>query len=95
MARVMYMRLRRGTSMFNADRGHFHHLLLARGYSVAATAWILTGCTVLSGAIGVGAWKLGVPDWAMFYAFIALLAAIVGLTRAREIRAGAEDSVKG
>jgi UDP-GlcNAc:undecaprenyl-phosphate GlcNAc-1-phosphate transferase len=95
MARVMYMRLRRGTSMFNADRGHFHHLLLARGFSVAATAWILAGCTVLTGAIGFGAWKLGAPDWAMFYAFIALLAVIVGLTRAREIRAGAEDSVKG
>jgi UDP-GlcNAc:undecaprenyl-phosphate GlcNAc-1-phosphate transferase len=93
MARVMYLRLRRGASMFDADRGHFHHLLLARGYSVAATAWILTGSTFLSGAIGVGGWKLGVPDWAMFYAFLALLAVIVGLARAREIRAGTEDSV--
>jgi UDP-GlcNAc:undecaprenyl-phosphate GlcNAc-1-phosphate transferase len=95
MARVMYLRLRRGTSMFGADRGHFHHVLLARGYSVAATAWVLAGCTILSGAIGVGAWKLGVPDWAMFYAFLVLLVAIVGLARASEIRAGAEDSVKG
>jgi UDP-GlcNAc:undecaprenyl-phosphate GlcNAc-1-phosphate transferase len=95
MARVMYLRLRRGASMFGADRGHFHHLLLERGHSVAVTSWILTGSTLLSGAVGVGAWKLGVPDWAMFYAFLALLAVIVGLARAREIRAGGEDSLEG
>jgi len=85
MARVMFLRLRRGTSMFEADRGHFHHLLLARGFSVAATAWILMGATTLAGVIGVGAWKLGVPDWAMFYAFLALLALILGLSRARPV----------
>jgi UDP-GlcNAc:undecaprenyl-phosphate GlcNAc-1-phosphate transferase len=85
MARVMFLRLRRGTSMFEADRGHFHHLLLARGFSVGATAWILMGATTLAGAIGVGAWKLGVPDWTMFYAFLALLALILVLSRARPV----------
>jgi UDP-GlcNAc:undecaprenyl-phosphate/decaprenyl-phosphate GlcNAc-1-phosphate transferase len=82
MARVMFLRLRRGASLFGADRGHFHHVLVARGHSIAATAWILIGASVLAGALGVGAWKLGVPDWAMFYAFLALLAVILGLSRA-------------
>jgi len=95
MARVMFLRLRHGRSMFEADRGHFHHLLLARGHSVAATAWILIGATALTGGIGVGAWKLGLPDWAMFYGFLALLVAILGLTRARELRAGGNDGLQG
>lgn len=82
MARVMFLRLLRGKSLFGADRGHFHHLLLARGHSVAATAWILIGASAASGAAGIGAWKLGVPDWAMFYAFLALLAVILGFSRA-------------
>ncbi|MFY9316725.1 MAG: MraY family glycosyltransferase [Burkholderiales bacterium] len=94
MARVMFLRLRRGASVFEADRGHFHHLLLARGYSVAATAWILTGATVLSGAAAVGAWKLGVPDWAMFYAFLALLAAVLLLGRGGQLAAGGENGLE-
>lgn len=94
MARVMYLRYRRGASMFDADRGHFHHLLLARGYSDAASTAILSAATALSGAIGVGAWRFGVPDWAMFYAFLTLLAAILGLARARERRAGSDDRVE-
>jgi UDP-GlcNAc:undecaprenyl-phosphate GlcNAc-1-phosphate transferase len=94
MARVMFLRLRRGASLFDADRGHFHYLLLARGHSVAATAWILAGATALAGALGVGAWKLGVPDWAMFYAFLALLAAILLLARARKLGEGGDDGLQ-
>lgn len=95
MARVMFLRLLRGARLFDADREHFHYLLLARGHSVAATAWILIGATVLAGAIGVGAWKSGVPDWAMFYAFLALLAVILGLARARELGARGNNGLQG
>jgi len=93
MARVMFLRLRRGASLFGADRGHFHHLLLARGWSEAATAWMLVGASLLSGAIGVCAWRFGVPDWAMFYAFLALLAAVLVRSAAErgELGAGGED----
>jgi UDP-GlcNAc:undecaprenyl-phosphate GlcNAc-1-phosphate transferase len=93
MARVMYLRLRSGASMFDADRGHFHHLLLARGCSVPATAWILIGSTAVAGGLGVGAWKLGVPDWAMFYAFLGLLVLVISLTRARELGTGAKNGL--
>ena len=95
MARVMFLRLLRGKSLFDADRGHFHHILLARGHSVAATAWLLIGASALSGAAGIGAWKLGVPDCAMFYAFIALLAAILGVAWAREFEKGLQNGADG
>jgi UDP-GlcNAc:undecaprenyl-phosphate/decaprenyl-phosphate GlcNAc-1-phosphate transferase len=93
MARVIFLRLRRGASLFGADRGHFHHWLLARGYSEPATAWLLVGASALSGAIGVCAWRFGVPDWAMFYAFLALLAAVLAWSAAErgELGAGGED----
>ena len=77
MARVMFLRVLRGADVVEADREHLHHLLLERGYTAATTALILIGATLLAGAIGAGAWKLGVPEWAMFYAFLALLAAIL------------------
>jgi UDP-GlcNAc:undecaprenyl-phosphate/decaprenyl-phosphate GlcNAc-1-phosphate transferase len=95
MARVMFLRLLRGKSLFGADRGHFHHILVARGHSVAAAAWILIGTSAVSGAIGAGAWKLGVPDWAMFYAFSALLAAILALSWTRELDKSVDDGADG
>jgi UDP-GlcNAc:undecaprenyl-phosphate GlcNAc-1-phosphate transferase len=91
MARVMFLRRLRGRSLFEADRGHLHHLLLARGHSPAAAAWIVIGATAAAGAIGIAAWKLGVPDWAMFYAFIALLGATLLSAHGRELGAGGED----
>jgi UDP-GlcNAc:undecaprenyl-phosphate GlcNAc-1-phosphate transferase len=95
MARVMFLRLLRGKSLFGADRGHFHHILVARGHSVAAAVWILIGMAAASGAAGIGAWKLGVPDWAMFYAFMALLAAILVLSWAREPAKSIDNGVDG
>ena len=62
MARVMFLRLLRRTDMFDADREHLHHLLLARGVSHHSAALILAGASVLCGAIGVGGWRLGLPD---------------------------------
>ena len=94
MARVMFVRLLRGESMLEADRAHFHHLLLARGHSAAAAGWILIGASALAGSAGVGAWTLGVPDWAMFYAFVALLAAVLGFTRARQLAVRGDDRLQ-
>src|SRR4029079_862223 len=65
MARVMFVRIRKRISMFEADREHLHHLLLERGVPVYATAWIMTGIAALASAAGLAAWRLGVPDWAI------------------------------
>jgi UDP-GlcNAc:undecaprenyl-phosphate GlcNAc-1-phosphate transferase len=94
MARVMYRRLRRGVNMFEADRAHVHHLLLDRGFSVASAAAILIGATFLGGAVGAAAWRLGVPEWTMFYAFLGLLAAILLLGRPAKLGAGGEDRIE-
>jgi UDP-GlcNAc:undecaprenyl-phosphate GlcNAc-1-phosphate transferase len=94
MARVMFLRLLRGASMLDADRAHFHHLLLDRGYSAAAAGWILIGASALAGAAGISAWRIGVPDWAMFYAFLALLAIVLGFAGARQFAVGGDDRLQ-
>src|SRR3954462_8704747 len=92
MARVIFVRMRKRISMFEADREHLHHLLIERGVPVYATAWILIGIAALASALGLGAWRLGVPDWAISYAFIALFVVVVVTAYFREraiVREGA------
>jgi len=84
MARVMFVRIRKRISPFEADREHLHHLLLERGVPVYATAWIMMGIAALASAVGLGAWRLGVPDWAISYAFIALFVLVVVTAYFRE-----------
>lgn len=50
---AVYRRLRRGSSIFQADRGHIHHLLLQLGYSVRQTVAILYAVSALSGTASV------------------------------------------
>jgi UDP-GlcNAc:undecaprenyl-phosphate GlcNAc-1-phosphate transferase len=90
MARVIFVRISKRISMFEAGREHLHHLLLERGVPVYATAWIMMGIAALTGAAGLAAWRLGVPDWAISYAFIALFALVVVTAWFRE-RAIARD----
>lgn len=69
---VVARRWRNGLSPMAADRMHLHHLLLDMGFSHAGTAWLMLG---LAAAIaGVGLWGLfaGVPEYVMFYGFVAL-----------------------
>ncbi len=91
MARVMFVRTRRRADMFNADREHLHHLLLDRGIPAHQACLVMVGASALCGAIGVGAWRLGVPEWAMTYAFLILLGAILVATFLRERRIALED----
>jgi UDP-GlcNAc:undecaprenyl-phosphate/decaprenyl-phosphate GlcNAc-1-phosphate transferase len=84
MARVMFLRMRRRADMFDADRQHLHHLLLARGLTHHHAALAMIGLSVLAGAIGVGGWKLGVPDMVLTYLFFAVLGVVLFLgTRSR------------
>jgi UDP-GlcNAc:undecaprenyl-phosphate GlcNAc-1-phosphate transferase len=77
MARVMFVRIRKRISIFQADREHLHHLLLERGVPVHAATWVMMAVGALAGIVGLGAWKLGVPDWVLSYAFIALFVLVV------------------
>jgi UDP-GlcNAc:undecaprenyl-phosphate GlcNAc-1-phosphate transferase len=84
MARVMFVRLRKRISVFEADREHLHYMLLERGVPAHATTWSLMAIAALAGAVGVGAWHLGVPDLVMSYAFIALFVLVLVTAYFRE-----------
>jgi UDP-GlcNAc:undecaprenyl-phosphate GlcNAc-1-phosphate transferase len=84
MARVMFVRLRKRISVFEADREHLHYVLLERGVPAHATTWSLMAIAALAGAVGVGAWHLGVPDLVMSYAFIALFVLVLVTAYFRE-----------
>jgi UDP-GlcNAc:undecaprenyl-phosphate GlcNAc-1-phosphate transferase len=84
MARVMFVRLRKRISVFEADREHLHYVLLERGVPAHATTWSLMAIAALAGAVGVGAWHLGVPDLVLSYAFITLFVLVLVTAYFRE-----------
>jgi len=70
-----------GTTLTTPDRRHVHHLLLALGLSPAAAVVLLQGIGLMTGFIGVLGWRLGVPDYAMFWSLVALFAAYFSATQ--------------
>lgn len=91
MARVMFVRIYKRISMFQADREHLHHLLLERRVPVHAAAWVMMGVAAFSGVAALVAWRLDVPDWMLSYGFIALFVAVLVSTYFREQAIARED----
>jgi UDP-GlcNAc:undecaprenyl-phosphate GlcNAc-1-phosphate transferase len=96
---VMLRRLARGKSPFSGDREHFHHLLAAAGLSVSQTVAIISALSVGAGAVAYVAERKGVPGYAMFYAYLVLLALYCLVTEfacrrlgLREVSAGTPTS---
>lgn len=77
---VIIHRLCIGHNPFVADRRHLHHLLLSRGLSDGRATACLLIAALLTGAAGVAAHELGVPEYLQFYAFLALFGLYYGLT---------------
>ncbi|MBA2549430.1 MAG: undecaprenyl/decaprenyl-phosphate alpha-N-acetylglucosaminyl 1-phosphate transferase [Burkholderiaceae bacterium] len=71
---VTVRRLARRRSPMAPDRDHIHHILMRRGYSPRATLTILVGANAVLAAIGTLLWVLDVPDWWIFWSFLALCA---------------------
>lgn len=69
---LMVRRVLKGRSPFAADREHLHHVLQRAGYTPGQTVAIVYALSLLLAAIGVTGWWLDVPEYAMFYAFMAL-----------------------
>jgi len=69
---LMLRRRKAGRSMFVADRQHLHHYLLNRGLRVGQASAVTAGLSVVAALIGIGGWKLGVPEWVMFAGFVLL-----------------------
>ncbi len=71
---IMVRRVARGRSPMAPDRDHLHYVLLRAGLSVRQTVSILMLVGLLFGAIGVGAWRFGVPDSVLFYGALSVYA---------------------
>ena len=72
---LLVRRSLRGRNPFHADRHHMHHILIALGLSSARTTALLFWIAL---ALGIGALvadRLGVPQYAMFYLYMACLVA--------------------
>ena len=77
---LMVSRMRAGQSPFCPDRRHLHHLLLSYGFSDGQVTAILLGTAFTSGAVGAGAYWLGIPEHQQFYAFMTLFLLYYGIT---------------
>ena len=69
---LMIRRKLAGTSMFVADRQHWHHYLLNRGLRPGQANAVSALVNAICAVIGIMGWKLGVPEPAMFAGFVAL-----------------------
>jgi UDP-GlcNAc:undecaprenyl-phosphate/decaprenyl-phosphate GlcNAc-1-phosphate transferase len=63
-------RVLRGVSPFKGDKAHFHHLLLAAGFSVRGAFGVFLALAVLFAAIGLVTHHAGVPELYSFAGFV-------------------------
>ena len=71
---IIVRRLAQGRSPLAPDRDHLHYVLVRAGLSVRQTVSILMLVGLLFGAIGIGAWRFGVPDRVLFYGALSVYA---------------------
>lgn len=73
MAAIMYRRAKKGQSMLRPDRQHLHNIFMRAGLSSrrSLAAILLIGCCYA--AVGIIGEILNVPEYVMFWGFIAML----------------------
>ena len=72
---TMFRRLLQGKSPLSADNGHFHHTLLVAGFSVRLIFTIYIVVSIACAGLGLVAYFNHVPEWQLFFGFVALYAA--------------------
>lgn len=72
---LLVRRALRGRNPFRADRHHLHHILVALGLSSGRTTALLFALALALGLGAIAAERLGVPQYAMFYAYMTGLVA--------------------
>jgi UDP-GlcNAc:undecaprenyl-phosphate GlcNAc-1-phosphate transferase len=70
-----FRRMVKGMPPTQADSGHFHHVLIASGFSVRAICALYFVSSVACCATGIWAWSSGVPDSLLFLGFLLLFVA--------------------
>lgn len=71
MTAIMIRRIQRGCSPFKPDREHLHHIFQRLGLSSTQTLIVICLIAATYAGIGIYAEIMGVPEYVMFYAFIA------------------------
>jgi UDP-GlcNAc:undecaprenyl-phosphate/decaprenyl-phosphate GlcNAc-1-phosphate transferase len=74
MGVVIGRRLGRGQSPFKAGRDHLHHVLIAAGLAPGTAVMLVHALALALAALAFFAWRADVPSFALFYAFLVLLA---------------------
>ena len=73
-----------GLSPMQADRGHFHHVLLEGGFSVKAIFILYLVISSVSAVAGIAMWKAGVTEHVLFYVFLVL--SVIWLLAVRNVK---------
>ncbi len=60
----------KGRSPFQADLAHYHHYLLALGWSVNQTLIIAIGCALVLATVGILGLYMDIPEHVMFFGFL-------------------------
>ncbi len=79
MGAVMFLRMIQRKSPFSADRQHLHYILRDAGFSVAQVVGVMALLSVALSLFALFADAHGVPEAAMFAAFIVLLLGYLAL----------------
>lgn len=66
---MMVRRVLKGQSPFQADREHFHHLLLLAGFSDRETVLLILAFSAVSCAVGLAGYLFELPQYLLFYLF--------------------------
>jgi len=77
---VMLRRIWLGRSPFRPDRQHLHHLFVRAGFRVCDVVVVAASMQLAFGLIGIGGLLLGVPEYLMFWLFLAVFGAYFLLT---------------
>lgn len=75
MVAIMMRRVRRGDSPFKPDREHLHHICQRIGLKSHQTLFAICGLAMFFAAIGVIGEVYAVPEYVMFYSFLACFVA--------------------
>lgn len=71
---LMLRRMLKGKSPFHPGRDHLHHILLRVGYTDSQVVLFIHLAAVAFGLVGFFGWRWGVPDFVLFYGFLAVFA---------------------
>ncbi|WP_199611258.1 UDP-N-acetylglucosamine--undecaprenyl-phosphate N-acetylglucosaminephosphotransferase [Flocculibacter collagenilyticus] len=70
MAAIMFRRIRKGRSPFQADRDHLHHIFLKLGLTSKQALLLITTMSMMLSAIGITFHVLGVSEWFSLLCFM-------------------------